>query len=147
MRFPRFLGVLFILALAASAQAAVPPDTATPTPTVTQTATPTPTITPTSTITPLPVLVVRPNHNRFNPMLGETVSVLNLRPDHGQVTIRVLDLSGAVIRVLLDGEAVPAQAPVWDGRNAQGETVASGVYVIVAAGNKLHKRFRVAVIK
>lgn len=135
--------------LAGGAAGATPTDTVSPTPTISATSTVSPTVTPTPTITvtPIVIAVVHLDHNRFNPLTGERVRVQGLRPDHGDLTIRVFDLSGTLVRRVLDGAAPAPEAPAWDGRNDSGQVVASGVYLIVVTGNKLHKRFRIAVLK
>jgi flagellar hook assembly protein FlgD len=139
--------VLFLAAAcsltAVSLYAATPIPTVTPTRTVTLT----PTISATSTVTPPPVAVVTLNHNRFDPLLSETVAVVNLRPEHGHVLIKVFNASGMLIRKLLDQDIVNFEPVAWDGKNEQGQVVASGVYYVVVSGNRLHKRLRIAVIK
>lgn len=131
-------------------------DTDTPTATISATFTVTPTITPTYTVTPTvtpsatnapPVEVVTLNHNRFNPQASETVSILHLRPDHGQVSVKVYNAAGVLIREVLNRQVSGFETVDWDGKNEQGETVASGVYYIMVTGNRLHKRLRIAVIK
>jgi hypothetical protein len=48
----------------------------------------------------------------------------------GKVRIRVLDLAGREVVVLLDELAEPGEHSVlWDGRNKQGETVPAGIYL------------------
>ncbi|MEW6516343.1 MAG: FlgD immunoglobulin-like domain containing protein [candidate division FCPU426 bacterium] len=132
--------------------------TITPTPTITLTVTHSPTITPTFTISPTSTVTptateafnlrVSVNHNSFNPMEGQTLEVQNLTTLHGEVTVRVYSQSGTLVRELAKEQTlVRGMVPIWDGRNDRGEVVASGVYVVVVSGNKLHKRFRVAVIK
>jgi flagellar hook assembly protein FlgD len=87
------------------------------------------------------------DHNRFNPLKGEVVRVTSLRADHGTITVMVYNPSGVLVRRVVDHiDALSANA-VWDGRNDQNEVVASGVYLVVVTGNKLHKRFRIVVLK
>jgi len=143
---------LAVLTIISVAQLAISATTPTSTFTCTPTVTPTPTISPTLTITPTATEVVNVrvsvNHNYFNPQAGQTLEIQNLNSLHGNVTIRIFNQNGILIRELMKDEAlVRGTIPVWDGRNSAGEVVASGVYVIMVNGNKLHKRFRVAVIK
>jgi hypothetical protein len=153
--------------LARPAAAATPTATLTATPTITESPTlsptatlsatytvsptvtisPTPPPTPTVTVTPIVIAVVSIDHNSFNPLTGASVRVLGLRPDHGGVTVHVFDLSGTLIRVVQENLGATQVPPAWDGRNESGQVVASGVYLIVVSGNKLHKRYRIAVLK
>ncbi|MCD4814120.1 hypothetical protein K8S19_10570 [bacterium] len=126
--------------------------TMTPTITLTPTITQTSTISPTSTITPTNTEVINVlvsiNHNYFYPLRGETLRINYLNTLHEAVTIKVFSQSGTHIKTLLDKETVTRDIiPEWDGKNEQGETVASGVYIVMVKGKKLHKRFRVALIK
>ena len=63
--------------------------------------------------------------NPFNP----TTSVSYGTPSSGRVAIRVYDVSGRLVRTLVDG---PVEAgyhtAMWDGRDEGGVEVASGVY-------------------
>jgi subtilisin family serine protease len=66
------------------------------------------------------------NHpNPFNP---STMISYDL-PKSSRVRLAIYDVSGREIRELVDGTEPPGRRMVeWDGRNASGETVASGVY-------------------
>ena len=63
--------------------------------------------------------------NPFNPVTLVHYDV----PQATRVTIRVYDVAGRLVRTLVDG-ATPAgrHAVQWNGRNAEGERVGSGVY-------------------
>lgn len=63
--------------------------------------------------------------NPFNPMTRIAYSV----KDACHMSVKIYDISGRLIRVLVDS-AVPAgrYEVVWDGRDAGGRTVASGIY-------------------
>jgi flagellar hook assembly protein FlgD len=52
-------------------------------------------------------------------------------PERGRAKLSVYDITGRQVRVLLDDEA-PAgtRAVAWDGRDATGRSVASGVYLV-----------------
>jgi hypothetical protein len=64
--------------------------------------------------------------NPFNPTTSITFDV----PEGGtNVSLRVYDTSGALVRTLVDGNTTGGTHRVeWDGRNAAGRAVASGVY-------------------
>ncbi len=72
--------------------------------------------------------LVQNTPNPFNPMTTIAFSV----PHESQVAIRVYDVSGRVVRTLVDGVTEPGRhAAVWDGRNDHGESCGSGVYFCV----------------
>ena len=63
-------------------------------------------------------------------------------PRPGRATLHVYDVSGRLVRILLDGEA-PAgeQHLLWDGRAPGGERVAPGFYMLrLRAGGELLTR-------
>jgi flagellar hook assembly protein FlgD len=145
------LGFFILLVFSARGMAAV---VATPTftPTMTATMTPTPTVSLTFTVSATATEIVNSrvaiNHNSFNPLSGQTVEILNLNSQMDKLTIRVYNQNGVFIREIMKDEAViRGLVPKWDGRNSSQEVVASGVYLIVIDGGRVHKRFRVAVIK
>lgn len=65
-----------------------------------------------------------------NPMNPSTRIPFEL-PSAGPASVKIYDISGRLIRNLIDGsvEAGP-QSVVWDGRNTSGDLVGSGVYYI-----------------
>ncbi len=71
------------------------------------------------------VLSVRCFPNPFNP----STTIAYTLPHAGRATLKVFDLRGRLVRVLLDGDlpAGPGQV-VWDGADGDGAAVASGVY-------------------
>jgi hypothetical protein len=74
-------------------------------------------------------LSIRCHPNPFNPMTTIQLTV----PRPGDVTLRIYDLRGRLVRTLVAGELLAGGHEVtWDGRNEQGGTVASGVYVAEA---------------
>ena len=77
--------------------------------------------------------------NPMNPVARIDYSV----KQEGRVTLRVFDVSGRLVATLVD-RLMPAgnHYVVWDGRNAAGKSVASGVYFyqIEAGGFKAAKK-------
>lgn len=72
---------------------------------------------------------------------------MGLYPGQGPIGIRVFAVTGVLVRKLADNWEAGGPVPAWDGRNDRGETVASGVYLVVITGDRLYKRLRVAVMK
>ncbi|HYW69303.1 MAG TPA: FlgD immunoglobulin-like domain containing protein, partial [bacterium] len=63
--------------------------------------------------------------NPFNPVTSVSYGL----PSRGRVAIRVHDVSGRLVRTLVDGERDAGYSEaVWDGRDDRGLEVASGVY-------------------
>jgi hypothetical protein len=64
--------------------------------------------------------------NPFNPV----TTITYLLPVSGHVELAVFNLSGRRICTLVNGNRAAAKHQVqWDGKNGQGENVASGVYI------------------
>lgn len=93
--------------------------------------------------------------NSFNPATGGTVPVQCGLQGSGTYWIKVYTLNGEYVNTIvppsqaMGGPNNPWLSPqaVWDGRNAQGQTVASGVYLIHLEGPGYRADGRVAVIK
>jgi hypothetical protein len=68
-----------------------------------------------------------PYPNPFNPATTIEYSILK----NARITLAIYDVSGALVRRLVDNEAVKAGSYTakWDGRNDAGKAVASGVYI------------------
>jgi len=78
----------------------------------------------------VPAAVFSLGQNRPNPFNPSTTIVFSLaRPE--AVTLAVYDLSGRLVRTLVDGRVYPAgpNEEVWDGRDDQGRSGSAGVYV------------------
>jgi flagellar hook assembly protein FlgD len=83
------------------------------------------------------------DRNAFDPAGGESVTV-GLGADAGDSTVEIYTAAGALVRTL---ETAGASSVEWDGRNDDGETLASGVYVVrirTDAGSAVR---RVALVK
>ena len=64
-----------------------------------------------------------------NPTSGEVTIGFEVHGD-GEVSVEVLDLRGALVRVVHRGKLAPgAQRLRWDGHDAKGQPVASGNYL------------------
>jgi photosystem II stability/assembly factor-like uncharacterized protein len=64
--------------------------------------------------------------NPFNP----TTTISYQIPQAGRVTLRLYNMLGQLVRVLVDREVVAGKhSVVWDGKNERGEFVATGVYL------------------
>ncbi len=67
-----------------------------------------------------------------NPFSGRTRIELSL-PRAGRVSVQVYDVSGRLVRTLIDGPLSAGSHHVtWDGRSESGERVAPGVYLSIA---------------
>jgi choice-of-anchor B domain-containing protein len=76
--------------------------------------------------------VVAVSAPRPNPA-GRTASLTLSLPSPGRARVAVYDLAGREVRALLDGMAAAGPTTlVWDGRDARGRPVSSGVYWIRA---------------
>jgi hypothetical protein len=87
-------------------------------------------------------------HNRLNLNHAEQARLEWTQPDSGHVTIKVFSREGKLVKRLLEAE-VPAGAQTieWDGRNEAGNSVASGIYLLVFQGNSGTQNFKIMVIK
>jgi nitrous oxidase accessory protein NosD len=82
--------------------------------------------------------------NPFNPMTKVAFSV----PHESQVSVRVYDVTGRLVRTLVDGSVDPgAHEIVWDGRNDKGESVGSGVYFCTMQAGEFHDSHKMMLLK
>lgn len=64
--------------------------------------------------------------NPFNP----STTIRYRLPSAGQVTIRIYDITGRLVRILIESmQTAGVHSVVWDGINHQGSKVAAGVYL------------------
>jgi hypothetical protein len=78
-----------------------------------------------------------------NPFVGNTASIPFALSQGGPVKLRILDLSGHQVRLLVDERLERgAQSVTWDGKDDRGSMVASGVYLydLVAPGVRATRR-------
>ncbi len=78
--------------------------------------------------------------NPFNPMT--TIEFTIPEDVSGKASLMVYDVRGRLIKTLADGNLAPARYTMtWNGRNDQGETVASGIYLYqLTAGDRVATR-------
>jgi len=80
---------------------------------------------------------------------AESLTINVIPSESAQVTVKIYTISGQPIRIL-DGGAGLAGAQgsvIWDGLDANGSPVASGLYLIEATAGKFHQVKKVAVVK
>jgi flagellar hook assembly protein FlgD len=91
---------------------------------------------------PARAAVLNLQQNRPNPFRSGTVIEFSLTTRTG-VTLAIFDVSGRLVRQLLDSEPLEAgdHRMAWDGSGADGQPVASGIYFyrLVSGGRKLQK--------
>jgi flagellar hook assembly protein FlgD len=69
-------------------------------------------------------------------------------PRESEVTIRIYDVSGRVVRTLVDGVVEAGRhAAVWNGRNDAGESVGSGVYFCTMEAPDFHESRKMTLLK
>jgi hypothetical protein len=115
----------------------------------------TPTISPTfsNTLTPAPtatqVAAAVLSSNVFKPELGQPLQVWVKPVASGRVWVRIYNLAGELVQPLFEGEAVAGAsfAQAWDGRNAEGQWVASGVYFVSVKGAGIRSIKKVIVLR
>jgi hypothetical protein len=85
--------------------------------------------TPTAVTEPVIPQAFALHQNVPNPFNPTTVIRYGVPEWGGDVTLRIYDVSGRLVRTLVDGTEGPGVKTVtWDGRNDRGQTVSSGVY-------------------
>jgi flagellar hook assembly protein FlgD len=69
-------------------------------------------------------------------------------PADSRVQLRIYDITGALVRSLVDGEMPRGRHPVyWDGRDESGSRVASGMYYVQLLANGEQKRQKVVALR
>jgi len=82
--------------------------------------------------------------NPFNP----STRILFDVPQSAQVRLSIYDLSGRLVRRLLDGTvAAGAHSRVWDGRDSQGKPVPAGIYFIRFTAQDFSKTGKMTLIR
>ncbi|MEJ2721617.1 MAG: FlgD immunoglobulin-like domain containing protein, partial [bacterium] len=86
------------------------------------------------------------NHpNPFNPT---TMIRFDVPAGGGAVTLRVYDVTGRLVRTLVDGMQTPGEKTIaWDGRNDAGVPVASGAYLYRLTGPRFEQTRKMLFLK
>ncbi|PIZ16240.1 hypothetical protein COY51_03190, partial [Candidatus Desantisbacteria bacterium CG_4_10_14_0_8_um_filter_39_17] len=90
-----------------------------------------------------------PYNNVFNPAKGEKTTIWYDISSSCRVTIKVYNLVGELVKVLVDEDKLAGQGYSidWKGENSQGITVASGVYLIHISAGSFNATTKALVIK
>jgi hypothetical protein len=91
---------------------------------------------------------VRLHQNAPNPFNPRTTIRYDLPEDAPKVELRVYDLSGRLVRTLVDGpQSAGSKSVVWAGRDEAGRFVATGVYLYVLATPAYRFTRKMALVK
>ncbi len=86
--------------------------------------------------------------NRPNPFNPATTIFYEVPEHAARVTLRVYDVSGRLVRTLVDGRQAAGPGRIdWNGRNDAGGTVASGVYYYRLAAGAIQQTRRMVMLK
>ncbi len=86
-------------------------------------------------------------HNYPNPFSSQTTIPFRVGID-GPVTIQLYDLAGQRIRTLVQGEHQAGTYKVlWDGRDNEGRSVATGVYLVHLLSHGYREISKITLIK
>lgn len=87
------------------------------------------------------------SQNRPNPVLGGT-EISYYLPDDCRVELAVYDLTGRLVKKLVDGvEASGHNSVIWDGTDAAGDKVAPGVYFYRLGAGKYSARKKLVILR
>jgi hypothetical protein len=107
----------------------------------------------TITDTPLPtataVVPAVLSENIFRPLQGRSLRI-SLRPlEDGHVTVRVFNVAGEKVRTPFEADLPKDQwaLAAWDGKNEDGQTCASGVYLVSVKGGGINRILKVVLMK
>ncbi len=84
----------------------------------------------------------------FNPDRGEGIKIeVNPKQD-GKLKVQVFTLDGLPVKMIFDGDVVTALPEYieWDGKNTNGNTVASGLYLLRIDGAGISKQLKKIVV-
>jgi len=79
---------------------------------------------------------------------SSTTAIRYSVPESGQVSLRIYDAAGRLVRALVDGVEEPGTYEVsWDGRNDTGEPLPSGVYFCQLASGAFGQTIKVSLVE
>jgi hypothetical protein len=94
-----------------------------------------------------PEMTIKLNQNAPNPFQKETTIDFYLSK-HGSTQLRIYNCKGQVIRSLLDSQlGKGSHTAVWDGKDAHGVSVSSGIYFYRLQAGKEHKTGRMLFLR
>jgi len=86
--------------------------------------------------------------NLLKPLTGQVLNIYFIAPNDGPAEIDVYNVSGNPIRALFAAAAAGKQESLaWDGKDRNGNTVASGIYLVEIKGPGIHLVRKVLVVK
>lgn len=87
-------------------------------------------------------------NNLLTPGQGQKATIKYAVGGPGHLTVKLYTVTGRLVATLFDGDVASGKGAVdWDGRNAAGNVVASGVYVVRADGPGLRLTQKIVVVK
>ncbi len=87
-------------------------------------------------------------NNVIHPKRDEKVEIIYVLAKPGVVTLKIYNMNGELVKTLIDNEYKDAGGSEdWYGLNADGDTVASGIYLVHIESPGLRSTKKVAVIK
>ena len=104
---------------------------------------------PTAGVPPVTVNEMAFDKNLFLPLTGQRLSIYYVIPTSGSVELAIYSIAGRPIRYLYPGNtpANSQSSTVWDGKDRNGDVVASGIYLIEIKAPGFHQVRKVAVVK
>ena len=87
-------------------------------------------------------------NNVFNPLRGGKTTIRFDITSPGRVTMRLYTRTGRHIKTLIDTEQAAGKGAVdWFGRNFNGSTVASGIYLLTIEAPGIRETKKIAIVK
>lgn len=88
-------------------------------------------------------------NNLFDPSKNEVTTIQYGILNSGKVILRIYSMQGRIVRTLVNNETLSAGAYTvpWDGRNDDGQTVASGIYLAHIEAPSFSKSYKIAIVQ